>query len=191
MSTRMAKRFNRRAASAESRSEQILESLPIRTGQRIADIGSGGGFFSFAFARRVGPSGTIYAVDKNESLLHFVEQESIRNKLHNLETVLLQNGDLPLPENAIDLIFLRNVFHHIDDPNSYLNALKRILKPGGKIAIIDYKEKNGFNFHSLFGHFVPEEKILQSMQQAGFERLASFSFLPAKSFNLFQLPAVS
>ncbi len=191
MSILMAKRFNRRAASAQSRSEQILESLPIRTGQRIADIGSGGGFFSFAFARRVGPSGTVYAVDKNESLLHFVEEESIRNKLHNVETILLQNGDLPLPEHGIDLIFLRNVLHHIEDPTSYLTALKRMLKPGGKIAIIDYKEKDGFNFHSLFGHFIAEQEILQSMQQAGLERLASFSFLPAQSFNLFQLSAVS
>ena len=185
MSTLQANKYNRKAAAPDSRGDEIVQSLKLKNGEAVADIGSGGGHFSFEFAQCVGPAGRVFAVDKDKKLLDSVIEEARARGLDNIEASLYFNGELCLPEGEIDLIFLRNVFHHIGDSVSYFSVMKRFLKPGGRLAIIDYRKRDGFNFHSLFGHYTPEERILQNMQEAGFERLASFLFLPTQSFNVF------
>jgi len=93
------------------------------------------------------------------------------------------NG-MDLPESALDLIFARNVFHHLSEPGKYIRNLKRFLKPSGKVAIIDHKPKGGFSFVSLFRHHTPEEVILQEMENAGYYLVESFDFLSEQTFSL-------
>lgn len=90
-----------------------------------------------------------------------------------------------LPEKSVDLIFLRNVFHHLKDQEKYFKNIKKILKDDGKIAIIDYNQKS-FNLSGLLGHYTPENKLMDIMGRAGFSRLEKFDFLHNQLFITFE-----
>ncbi len=179
------KMLNREAASRKNKSERIIESLRIQEGYRIADIGSGGGYFTLKFARKVGEAGKVYAVDTRTKYLDFVRRQAEREGLDNIIFVPAAGDEINLPQAALDLVFARNVFHHLTEPAKYFHNLKRFLKPGGKVAIIDHKPKAGFSFVSLFRHHTPEEFILQEMENAGYFLVESFDFLSEQTFNLF------
>jgi arsenite methyltransferase len=180
------KMLNREASSASSKHEEILERLHIQGGQTIADIGSGGGYFTLAFAQKSGKTGCIYAVDIKKKYLDFIRRESEKAGLDNIIFVLAGEGEMNLPEAGLDLVFARNVFHHLPDPANYFANLKKYLKPFGKAAIIEHKKK-GFGFVTLFGHHTSRETIVREMEEAGYFLAASFDILPDQSFTLFSV----
>jgi arsenite methyltransferase len=180
------KMLNKEAASARSRPDDILDRLHIREGQSIADIGSGGGYFTLVFARMTGESGRVYAVDVKKKYLDFIRRRAERKGLGNISFVLAGEGGMDLPEAGLDLIFARNVFHHLPEQSNYFSRLKKYLKPGGTVAIVEHKKK-GFGFVSFFGHHTSQESIVQEMGKAGYIPTASFDFLPDQTFNLFAI----
>jgi len=179
------KMLNREASSPSRGAKQIIESLRITQGQTIADIGSGGGYFTLEFARRVGDNGKVYAVDSNPKYLDFVRRQSKQAGLSNIEFVVARPSGVDLPPCSLDLIFARNVFHHLSEPVKYFRNLRNALKPEGRVAIIDHGPKQGFSFTSIFKHFTDVEKIIETMESTGFRLSQSFDFLPGQSFNVF------
>ena len=173
---------------AKKDSEKVLEKLDIHVGDIIADIGSGGGFFTFEMAQRTGPGGEVFAADTNEGLLSRIEGIASKNQVSNIKTVLCGEEGCPLQKESCDLIFMRNVLHHIKNPVSYFQKLRESIKPGGRIAILDWRKSEG-GFVGRSGHCTPEEEILKIMQKAGFSRLQTFDFLSGQSFNLFRNPS--
>jgi ubiquinone/menaquinone biosynthesis C-methylase UbiE len=178
------KMLNREASSPRSKPEEVLERLHVREGQAIADIGSGGGYFTLAFARKAGKNGRVYAVDVKKKYLDFIRRRSGRAGLDNIIFELAGKDETNLPVAALDLIFARNVFHHLSEPANYFANLKKYLKPGGKIAIIEHKKK-GFGFVALFGHHTSQEAIVRELEKAGYVPAESFDFLPDQTFTLF------
>jgi arsenite methyltransferase len=178
--------LNKEASSARSKPDEIIASLGIGEGDVIADIGSGGGYFTIALAGKVGKTGRVYAVDVKPKYLEFIRRKAAREGLDNVSFVLGTSG-LDLPEAGLDLVFARNVFHHLPDPSDYFRTMIRFLKPGAKVAIIDHKPKRGFGFVSLFKHHTPGETIVQEMERAGYSLIGSVDFLPDQSFNLFRM----
>lgn len=179
------KMLNREASSPERGAVRILDSLRITEGQTIADIGSGGGYFTLEFARRVGASGRVFAVDSKRKYLDFIRRQSERAGLDNIEFILAESGGVRLPASSVDLIFARNVFHHLPEPARYFGNLGAALKPGGRVAIIDHTPERGLSFVKMFRHFTPVEKIRETMESAGYVLYESFNFLPGQSFLVF------
>lgn len=177
--------LNAEASSAKSKPAEIIASLNIRDGDIIADIGSGGGYFTFALAEKAGKTGRVYAVDVKSKYLDFIRRRVAREGLDNISTVLGEGGEMDLPLAGLNLLFVRNVFHHLPAPADYFGNIKKYLKPGGRVAIIDHKPKRGFNFIALFKHFTPGESVIQEMAKAGYSLLRSFDFLPDQTFTLF------
>ena len=95
--------------------------------------------------------------------LDYVKSETRIKGVKNIETVLAEENSLEF-ENDLNLIFLRNVFHHIPEPLGYFNHLKQFLAPDGRIVIIDYKKTKKINFVNLFGHYTSEADILNVMR---------------------------
>jgi arsenite methyltransferase len=180
------KMLNREASSARSRPEEILEQLHIREGQAIADIGSGGGYFALAFAALAGKTGRVYAVDVRKKYLDFIKRRAEQAGFGNIVYVLAAEGRIDLPGAGLDLVFVRNVFHHLPEPGNFFAKIKRSLKPGGEVAIIEHKKK-GFGFVSLFGHHTSQETIVRDMEKAGYSKTKSFDFLPDQTFTLFEV----
>jgi arsenite methyltransferase len=178
--------LNREAASPKNKPEDIIKSLNIQKGDIIGDIGAGGGYFTLKFAGEVGEEGKVYAADTNQKSLTFIEDQSKKEGLNNIKTVLVDGKGLSLPEKSADLFFLRNVYHHLSEQVEYFKNIKQLLKSEGKIAIIDYKKK-GISFTGLFGHYTPPEVLRDKMGKAGFYPSETFEFLPDQSFIIFKM----
>ncbi|MDT8272456.1 MAG: class I SAM-dependent methyltransferase [Desulfomonilia bacterium] len=187
VTTFFLKMLNREAASPRQKSEKILESLQIQEGYAVADVGSGGGYFTLRFARSVGKTGNVYALDTQSKYLDFIRHQAEREGAENITFVLVSEDEVALPEVSLDLIFARNMFHHLSEPGHHFSRLKRFLKPGGKVAIIDHRPKGGLSFVSLFRHHTPEKFIVQEMEKAGYYLVESFDFLPDQTFTIFSV----
>jgi predicted methyltransferase len=178
--------FNRRASSSKSRPGRIIRNLAINAGESIADIGAGGGYYTFRFAELVGSRGKVFAVDVKSDFLRYLNDECRENGYDNVVTI---NSDVvfsSLPKNGLDLVFLRNVYHHLPNRTDYFKAMIRHIKPGGRVVILDYRSNGGFSVHQLFGHYVPPETIIREMEDAGYRLSQSFDFLQEQSFLIFR-----
>ena len=182
-----AEMFNRKASNPKNKPSQILETLALQQGQKVADIGAGGGYFSLRFAEAVGRKGQVFAVDTNPEFLEFIRDSAKEKGLDNVETVLVTEDNLTLPERSLDLVFMRNVCHHLPNRVEYFRKLRRLLKPEGRIAIIEYRSSGHFSFRKMFGHYVPQEIIIKEMNEAGYRLKEDLDFLPEQSFTIFSL----
>ena len=163
--------------------DRVIESLQIRPGDRVADIGSGGGYFVFALARAVGPDGKVYAVDIDEQMNDLVAAQAKKDGYGNVEVILAKPDDPLLPSPGVDLIFTSNTYHHIDDRVSYLANLRQYLRPDGQIAIIEFDRRGWLD--GLWRHYTPKEFIKREMDQAGYRLQREFDFLDRQSFLVF------
>jgi ubiquinone/menaquinone biosynthesis C-methylase UbiE len=171
--------FNYEASRSRSKPGKVLRSLNVRKGQAVADLGAGGGYFTYRFARLVGPAGRVYAVDISRGFLKIIRAEARKRKLANIETVLARPDDSRLPPKSVDLVFVRAVFHHIKRPAAYFKRIQAALKPGGRVAILDYKPG------TMGRHTVRPGRIVQAMEKAGYRLTHRFRFLSIQSFLVF------
>jgi ubiquinone/menaquinone biosynthesis C-methylase UbiE len=185
VNTIKARMLNRRASSATSKSDEIIKALSLKPSQQIADVGSEGGYFSFLFAGYVGMEGKVYAIDTNKGLLDFVRSSSEKNGFHNIITVLAEDDRFSLMNVKLDLIFLRNIYHHLHSREVYFRNLAEFLDNGARIAIIDYDDRSKLSFHRLFCHCVPKATIIKEMTTAGYRLIEDHTFLPEQSFLVF------
>jgi len=182
-----AEMFNRKASHPKYRANEIMKVLALSEGAVVADIGAGGGYFAMRFAETVGSEGKVYAIDTDRKLLAYIEKCAEKNRIANIETILTGERGVVLPEQSCDLIFLRNVFHHLRQPEDYFRSLKHFLRPKGRVAVIDYKKPRAvMRFISPIGHYAEERFIRETMRKAGYVLVESHDFLPEQSFNIFQ-----
>ena len=188
MSENRAKMFNKRASKPKYKADQILEKLALKPGQFIADIGSGGGYFTYRFAKAVGEKGKVYAVDTNQEFLTFIKKQATEQELKNIVTLLATSEHPDLQKHMFDYIFFRNVTHHLPYRINYFKSLSKALKPSGKIVIIEYDGRGGFfSFSRLYRHFIPKNMLIEEMKQAGYKLQKSYDFLSEQSFSIFSL----
>jgi SAM-dependent methyltransferase len=141
--------------------DRVMDLLQINPGKAVADIGAGSGWFSVRAARRVTPSGTVFAVDINPEATKYIEQRSQRENLHNVQVILSQPDDPKLPPNAVDAVLLLKTYHEVAHPVTLLRNLRASLKPGARVGIIDRKG-NGEN------HGVNREVVIREAIDAGY-----------------------
>jgi ubiquinone/menaquinone biosynthesis C-methylase UbiE len=183
--------FNRRAKKTL---DQVLRFLPLQDKTAVADLGCGGGLYALEFAQRVGPIGEVYAVDVNAAHLAYTRKKGHKAGLtERLTLVLAKEDDSLLPNASVDLVFSRNSYHHIKDPVGYFEKIRRALKPGGSVAIIDYDGSPGDGRRVSItrhrrGHSSNPEIIRRDMAAAGFVCSSRYDHLPGQSFQLFERP---
>jgi ubiquinone/menaquinone biosynthesis C-methylase UbiE len=180
-----AEMFNRKASDPTNKPDEVLKALGLQQGQKVADIGVGGGYFALRFAETVGIEGQLLAVDINQNFLEFVQNSAKEKGLVNVKTVLTSESNATLPEKYLDLIFMRNVCHHLTNRIEYFAQLRSALKTDGRVAIIEYRGGRLFSFHRLFRHYVPKETITKEMEEAGYRLEKDLDFLPEQSFTVF------
>ncbi len=161
----------------------VLESLKILPGTCVADLGAGGGYFTFRLAEAVGPRGKVYAVDIDREALDVIAQHSREKGIDNVEVVQAAENDPRLPHRNIDLIFTCNTIHHLRNRIAYFQNMARSIRPGGRIAIIDYTP-TGFAW--LFGHGTAKETIRKEMEVTGYRLIDDFGYLSYQHFQVFR-----
>src|SRR5918992_3632789 len=134
--------FERPERDKEERPELLMSALQIRRGATVADIGSGTGYFTWRLAEEVGPQGKVYAVDVQQSMLDRTKVAVDQRKLANVEYVLATERSPRLPDRSVDLVFIAYAYHEFGDPESMMAGIRRALKPGGRVVIIEYAKES-------------------------------------------------
>ncbi len=163
--------------------DEVIRALGIGAGDHIADVGSGGGYFTFPLARATGPTGKVYAVDVDKGMIDYVSNRARQEGLSNIEVILAKPDDPQLPQSGIDLIFSTNTYHHLENRPAYFANASKYLRKGGRVAIIEFTDKPWFAF--LSSHYTSSEAIKKEMGEAGFVLQREFDFLPKQSFLVF------
>ncbi len=147
----------------------VLARLSLRPGMIVADIGAGSGLFSRPLAQAVSPGGKVYAVDIQQDLLNYIDQRSKQGNIHNIQTVLGEFTDPKIPSHDVDLVFINDVLHHIENRAAYLKSLGQYMKPGGRAAIIEMDPNDPNTPHRNQPELlVSRDQIGQWMSAAGF-----------------------
>ena len=178
--------FNKKASKKKFKATKVIETLKIKKGYKIADVGSGGGFFTIKFAEIVGDKGQIFAIDVNHDFLEYIKTQSIKYNLGNITTIKIEEVSPKFPKIKFDYIFLRNVYHHLPNRINYLEDLGKSLIDKGKIIIIEHNGSGYLNFNRLFGHYVKPEIIKNEMEKAGYIIDNQYYFIRQQSFMIFK-----
>jgi predicted methyltransferase len=158
--------------------ERVVADLALAPGARVADLGAGGGYFTFRLARAVGPTGHVYAVDIDEEMNAHIAYRAEKFVIENVTTVLAEEDDPRLPE-PVDLLFTSNTYHHLENRTAYFRAVReRQLRPGGRVAIVEYRTEET-------SHSTPRETIESELAAAGYRLVKSFDYLERQHFLVF------
>ncbi|MDH7570974.1 MAG: methyltransferase domain-containing protein [Armatimonadota bacterium] len=117
----------------------VIRHLHVSEGMHVADVGAGTGFFTLPLADVVGPRGRVYALDVSPQML-----EHLRARLDGRTQVVILRSEesrLPLPDSSVDRVLLANVFHELEDAPSMAREVVRILRPGGRVAVLDWAKR--------------------------------------------------
>jgi SAM-dependent methyltransferase/mono/diheme cytochrome c family protein len=157
------------------KTDEVVTCLRLRPGDVVADIGAGTGAFTIPFAKAVAPSGQALAVDIWPDLIEYIGRKAKTESVTNLQTVLAARDDPRLPPQQVDVAFLHDVFHNVNDRQAYLTHLASSLKPDGRIVIIEQE----FDDPIAKKWDVPEDRITREqvdgwMSRVGFHLLAAY-----------------
>jgi ubiquinone/menaquinone biosynthesis C-methylase UbiE len=172
------------ARDAYQKPHEVVQALALKDGERIADIGAGSGYFALRFARHVGAAGRVYAVDVSPDMILHLNERVRDGGLDNVRTVLARPDDPLLADASVDRIFICDTWHHIPDHAAYLQRLRKALRPGGHIVIVDFQKKDTPGGAPMEMR-IAREDVVREFQQVGFDLAREEPFLPYQYFLIF------
>lgn len=150
-----------RGPGFENEVARLADTLELRPGMSVAEVGAGQGRMAIAVAQRLGAAGRLYATEVDAALVEKIRAEAGRSKAANVEAILGTQQSTGLPEACCDAIYMRRVYHHFTDAAAMNKGLFAALRPGGRLAVIDFLAPGG-------RHGVARETVLAQVPQAGF-----------------------
>lgn len=165
--------------------EQVMDSLGVKPGMVIAEVGAGRGRYIVHMAKRVGETGKIYANDIDKKALNYLEYRCERDSIPNVFTVLGKVTDPLLPKGTMNLVYMINTYHHLDQPVELMKNIIPCLKPNGRLVIIEH---DPVKLPDAGSHATAKDVLLKQAKQAGFELEKMMTFL--KRDNIYILQAI-
>jgi ubiquinone/menaquinone biosynthesis C-methylase UbiE len=163
--------------------DKVLEVIGIKPGMVIGEPGAGKGYYTFRLARKVGPTGKIYANDIVEKELKHIKKRAKKEGFTNIVTIKGEIEDPLFPGDELDMVFMSYVLHDMDRPVAFLKNLRAYLKPDTPLVILEQSpEKTGDT-----GHFWKKEKILKTVKAAGYRLERIEDFLPKDNIYFFYM----
>jgi ubiquinone/menaquinone biosynthesis C-methylase UbiE len=151
----------------EEQPEKALDALNLKPGMVVADIGAGVGYMSLRMAKRVGPSGKVYANDLQPEMLAKLRENASHAKINNVVTVLGDVTDPKLPANAMDLVLLVDVYHEFSQPQQMLRKIRETLKPDGRLVLLEYRAEDP-NVPIIAEHKMTVTQVKTELEAEGF-----------------------
>ena len=161
---------------AWQRPEQIMDHLGIAEGSVVADLGAGGGWFTIRLAHRVGPNGRVYAEDIQPEMIGAIARRVDREGLKNRVVTVLGTAEDPGLPALVDVVLIVDAYHEMDDPRTLLRNVRKSLKPGGRVGIVEYK-KDGHGPGGPVEERVDPERVIRDAEAAGLRLESRGNFL--------------
>lgn len=181
--------FLLRSANADAADEmkRLSALMEWKPGTIVADIGAGDGRYAFSAAQLVGASGKVFATEIDHAKLVSLRSEVAKRHLTNVIILESKEAETNLPAECCDAIFLRRVYHHLTKPAEFDAALLRSLKPGGRLAIIDFPSRSGLDPvegvpANRGGHGIPQKVVIDELTSAGLQLVKTVNDWPADDY---------
>jgi len=152
--------------------DETLIKLGLHEGDVMADIGCGIGYFTIPASKIVGDSGNIFAMDISPEMLQDVGIKIKSNTISNIEIILTEENDLKLEDNKITFAFISTVLHEADEKENFLNEIKRIISPKGRIAIVEWQKINS-EFGPPIEHRLDKVDLIKILDTVGFSDIST------------------
>jgi arsenite methyltransferase len=165
---------------------EVITALNLKEGEVIADLGAGSGYFTFRLAHHVGDAGRVYAVDVSPEMIVHLNRRIRDLQVKNVVSVLAAPDDPLLADASVDRFFICDTWHHIENHDRYLALLKKMLKPGGQIVMVDFK-KAQTPMGPPMEMRIDRADLVQEMERNGFRVTAEHTFLPYQYFLVFKV----
>ncbi len=172
----------------EERPDLAVKLLALRPGMAVADIGAGSGYYTERLAKAVGASGKVFATEVQLGMLRLLEIRKKKNNLANVEIVRGGMDVTGLGENSVDLALMVDVYHEFSKPVEILADLKKALKPGGRVALVEYRKEDP-NVPILEDHKMTEKQIIRELTASGFRHVKTHHQLPWQHLVIFEKQA--
>ncbi len=158
--------------------ERVMDILGIGDKKSVADIGAGSGWFTVRAAKRVGVNGQVFAVDINQDYLDHIAERAKAEGFANIKTILGQADDPLLPANSVDVVLILKTYHEIAEPIGLMKNLKKALKKGAIVGIID-RNGNGDD------HGLNKDTVIAELKRSGFDLKEQYDFVKPDKMDYF------
>lgn len=158
--------------------DRVMDVLGLAAGKHVADIGAGSGWFTVRAAKRVGPTGLVYAVDINPEAERYISNRAHKENLLNIKPMLSTPDDPQLPTNSVDAVLLLKTYHEVAHPVMLLHNLQPALRPGAKVGVID-RNGNGTD------HGIEKDVVIREAKDAGYQLKEQYDFVKGDNMDYF------
>lgn len=169
----------------EEHCNTLIDALKITPGRTVCDMGCGNGFYTLRMAKLVGKDGRVLAVDVQPEMLHLLDLRAKAEQIENIEPIQGTLIDPKLPEGEVDLILLVDVYHEFSHPEQMLQAMRRALKPHGRLALVEFRLEDPEVPIKLL-HKMSKAQIMKELPPNGFKLVEEFEKLPWQHVMFFE-----
>ena len=164
---------------------KVLDSLDLRRGEVVADLGAGSGYFTFRMAPKVGLAGKVLAVEIQEPMLNALRARAAALKARNVEVVQASEIDPHLPVKGVDLVLLVDVYHELAYPYEVMSKVREALKPGGRLVFVEYRKEDP-EVRIKEVHKMSVKQLEREMNAVGFVHVHTVETLPLQHIVIFE-----
>ncbi len=180
----------RKTREAEEQPEKMLDALKIKEGETVADIGAGAGYTSLRLSRRVGPTGIVLATDVQTQMLAMLTDNARAAGVKNIKAIRSTQTDTKLPDGQVDLALMVDVYHEASNPEALLLGLKKALKPGGRLVLVEFRGEDP-EVPIKPEHKMTLKQVKLEVEPQGFRFKENHEFLPWQHIIIFEKPAAT
>ena len=181
-------RLDRPERDHDQKPAQVVEALALKPGMYVADLGAGSGYFTRRFVEAVTETGKVYVIDIEPEALKYVEDSLVHmHRSFEAEFILARPDNPKIPFGSVDVVFVCNTYHHLENRSEYFKNVKSSLKPSGRVAIVDfYHDDRSGELGFPKRHLVSRDTVIEEMTAAGYHLATEHTFLPRQYFLEFE-----
>ena len=168
----------------EEQPDRMLDSLRVRRGMVVADVGAGVGYHAFRLSAKVGAEGRVYATDIQPEMLAMLRKSAAKQGVTNVIPALSGDTTTGLPKGVIDLALMVDVYHELSKPERFLDALKEALKPDGRLVLVEFRGEDP-DVPIKEEHKMTAAQVIRELDTAGFVLVERHEFLPWQHILIF------
>jgi cyclopropane fatty-acyl-phospholipid synthase-like methyltransferase len=177
--------LTRESREKEEHCKTLIKALKLKSGQTVCDMGCGNGYYTLKIAKLVGKQGRVLAVDVQPEMLHMLELRAKDHNVSNVEPIQGTLVDPKLPDGEVDLILLVDVYHEFSHPEQMLQAMRKSLRPHGRLALVEFRLEDP-SVPIKLEHKMSKEQIMKEFPPNGFKLVEEFEKLPWQHVLFFE-----